>query len=78
VRKEVELGEEVELQALSYSICLQQWQWCWKLGVRVVRPKPVLESASVFPLTEEGDMVEEPLRVGVDTIQVWQAPFWEG
>jgi hypothetical protein len=34
-----------------------------------VRPKPILESALGFPLNEEGEMVEETLWVGVDTIQ---------
>jgi hypothetical protein len=33
-----------------------------------VCPELVLESTSGFPLTEEGGMVEEPSRVGVDTI----------
>jgi hypothetical protein len=44
----------------------------------VVWLKPILESASGFPLAEEGEMVEEPLRVGVDTIQEWKAPCCEG
>ena len=35
--------------------------------------EPILESASISPLEEEGDMVEESLRVGVDTIQGWKA-----
>jgi hypothetical protein len=71
VCKEVELGEEVELWALSSLSAPSLWQWCWKLGVRVVWPELVLESASGFPLTEEGEMVEEPSWVGVDTIQGW-------
>jgi hypothetical protein len=48
------------------------------VGVEVVRLDLVLESASGFPLIEEGGMVEEPSWVGVDTISEWQAPCWEG
>jgi len=48
------------------------------LGVRVVWQEPILESASAFPLFEEGEMAEETSRVGEDTIQAWKAPFLEG
>jgi hypothetical protein len=41
------------------------------VGVKVVRLELVLESASRFPLFGEGGMVEEPSRVGVDTIPEW-------
>jgi hypothetical protein len=44
----------------------------------VVRLEPVLESASGFPLVEEGEMFEEPSQVGEDTIHGWQAPYLEG
>jgi hypothetical protein len=34
----------------------------------------VLGSALVFPLSKEGEMVEEPLRGDEDTIHGWQEP----
>jgi hypothetical protein len=68
VRKEVEHIDEVELWALYSFISPHQWQWCQQLGVMVVWQDPVLVSASVFPLYEEGDMVEEPPWVDEDTI----------
>jgi hypothetical protein len=74
VRKEVELRGEVELGDISSFIFPQQWQWCQQLGVMVAWQEHVLGSASVFPLSEEGEMVEEPSQVDVDTIQGWKAP----
>jgi hypothetical protein len=71
VRKEVELKEEVEQWDLSSFICPQPLQWCWQVGVREGWSKFGLESASGFPLFGEGGMVEEPSRVGVDTIPEW-------
>jgi hypothetical protein len=69
VRKEVELEKGVELWAISYFFCSQQWQWCQELVVRVVRQEPVLGSTSRFHLSEEGEMDKEALWVDEDTIQ---------
>jgi hypothetical protein len=41
------------------------------VGVRDVWSELVPEYALGFPLIGEGGMVEEPSRVGVDTIQEW-------
>jgi hypothetical protein len=43
----------------------------------MVQPEPTLESASRFPLAEEGGMAKEPSQVGEDTIQGWKAPCLE-
>jgi hypothetical protein len=74
VHGEVKLG--VEQQPRS-SFIHPQWWWCPKLGVLVVWQEPVLGSALVFPLPEEGDMVLEPWQVDEYTIQGWKAPCWE-
>jgi hypothetical protein len=60
VCKEVELGEEVELWALSSFVYPPVVVVVQLVGGGVVWQEPVLGSASVIPLSEEGEMVEEP------------------
>jgi len=61
----------VELWDLSYFVCPQKWQRYRLLGVRVVLQHPVLGYTWGFPMSKEGDMVEEPSEVDEDAIQGW-------
>jgi hypothetical protein len=74
VRKEVELREELEFWALSSLFFPQQWNRCQLLGVRVVWQEHVLGSAWGFPMSEEGEMLEEPSQLDEYTIQGWKEP----